>query len=141
MKIDFKIKLKAFLLLFIITTSSIGVPLSAHNCSHSNTYELSIFSSEEEDHCCGSSCTSSEIIESELSFNETPCCEIETFTLGNNEYVHTLENKVSIVNSNLFTLSFLSFIPERQTQVHKHTTNYYGLYGYEFRISIQSFLC
>lgn len=142
MKIDLTIKLKALFLLFIITVSSIGLPLVKHECNHEKIIELNVFSSSESDCCSAISCCEiKKTKQTALGFNESPCCTFETNIISNDQLVHNTNN-INQINIFSFVSSIkqeTSFLKENKTISLK--TNYSFLYGLEYRIAMQSFLC
>lgn len=134
-----KHNLKAFFMLFIITISSIGMPLITHSCSHDNKKDIHIFSSENQ---CKDACCAVEVINDVLSFNDAPCCSFETSFLKNENHISP---QIELTKKQIIILSSLFFqheiIEDFISKKLEHKSFHHKSFGYKYRIALQSFLC
>lgn len=128
-------------MLFILTVSSVGLPIISHECAHDNLKDVHIFSSD--NHKCKDDCGAAYKISNELSFQKEPCCSFDA-SLYINDVLVTAKNDVKAKEFFVF-VKFKTFINNALSssfQPKTYYSNHYNKpYGLSYRISLQSFLC
>ena len=141
MKVTLYTKIKAFALLFIILISNIGLPFITHQCNEKDKTDISIFSVEK-NHCCSTPCCSIKENTYSLGLKEIPCCTYETNIFSSNSHlVSKYEAKKFQILSSFVFLPVLYKQTLKETRSQHFNSNYRSLYGLEYRIDMQSFLC
>ena len=121
-------------------STSLNLPIIEHECNFSKMKTFHFFSL---DHKCKKDrCHKENEPTDGQQFSKTPCCSVET-TFVNNEEPVVLNSNVSVVQAAILTEIF-NFIQEplKLLKVKEFVLiEHQKLYGYQYRIAMQSFLC
>lgn len=121
-------------------STSINLPIIEHECNFSKMKTVHFFSL---DHNCNKDkCHKENKPKDGQQFSKIPCCTVETSFVNNDEPV-VLNTELSIVQVAILTQVFDFVIkPLKYNFVENFVPlEHQKLYGYKYRIAVQSFLC
>lgn len=120
--------------------TSLNLPIIEHECNFSKKKSFHFYSLEHK--CDNASCQMVKVRSSEKELSKVPCCNLETSFVNNTEPV-LVNTELSVVQVAILTQLFnyvkaplkFNFVEEPVLFEHEK------LYGYQYRIALQSFLC
>lgn len=120
--------------------SSINMAVIMHECNYSKKKSAHLFSMEH--NCKKSKCSHSEKKSSEERVTKTPCCKIETTFVKNQDFSSS-QREFTQTHAIILHSLFSVLIPKSESL--NNTTLPLEpepkLFGFQYRIAMQSFLC